>query len=250
MQSISNELNDIISSFDWISPSFLSIEKIKDFYNILIYINNKDDLSNKSDKLIKLSSGNIYLPDSAIYYLNKYKTPILSMAKNDFTKSDFLYDFSADDMDIGILISFIILSTGEIIAFSFIDPQYLSHVYKFIELYIPELEKYTSSTINRLIKAILEGTEIDPLPYDAATAIFKMIPFIRPAKYPLINKAVGYAIWSRPKLAANIADISLVNIEEEIICYKNVMWSDVYATIILIKYAPVEELSHIEFLRK
>lgn len=271
-----------IELFDWISHSFPAIEKIKDSYYIFKFINKK---FNNDKACIVINDKQINIPDSAIFYINKVEnTPLKCLHTNtEYKKSSNSYEyiFSADEMPAGILISFIIISSGEFTAFSFIHPDYLVEVYKFIQVYLPDYEKYLSCTINRLMNAVLEGTEQYFLSADAAKILFKLYPYLsivneqkynnefesadqkylainmqssNDQKYKDINKVIGYAIWHLPYLARNeFNDIKLYFENTEFpnrISHRLINWTDIYSTILNIFYIPDDDLIKLEKLRK
>jgi hypothetical protein len=243
-------MSEDISSFDWISPKYHAIDKLTDTYNIIKYIEN-NSLNRPG---LKLQSSILYIPDSAEYYINKCESPLnhlFGQKHESFIRpADNLYDLSTECNDIGITISIIIISAGVADAFAFIDPSFVPAVYKFITIYLPDYEKHFSTTINRIITAVLDGTQTYLLSYDAAKVLFELSTHISQEKYPKFITAIGYAIWKLPTLPTKTIDFEKFHISDLTgVCHKNINWSDVYTTILAIKYAPADELDKIEKLR-
>jgi hypothetical protein len=230
-----------ITSYDWIAPSYHGLDKIKNAYNIIKFVNNIDDDVKKSAFII--NNRKIYIPDSALFNIKNH---------HEFSPCNVLWEkFESynlgkmEDTDItAVIIILIILTTEDHLGFSFIDPFYIPAVYIFIDKYLPEYEKYLSIVVNRIISAILCDKDEHVLKSDAVKALLLMYRVIPESKYPSITKAVGYAIWSRPVIAATI--IGDFEIGEGVVCYRNVMWSDVYATLLVIKYASEDELKKLD----
>lgn len=233
-------IDDIIPKFEWITPRY-DIEKLKTSYEIIKFVNNKEN----NRPYFMINNIRIYIPDSAIYHFknNSVNSPLKSLWETtEFKKTEYCFDIDNFNY-VEFMICLIIINSGYFDAFSFIDPIYLPNVYKFIDLYIPEMEKYISTAINRIINTVLSDKK-----NDASRVLLNMYEIIPDIKYPSFKNAVGYTIWCNPVLASEIIkefDIP----ENDKYCHNKIMWSDVFATLLVIKYAPEDELKKLNNYR-
>jgi hypothetical protein len=243
-------MSDVISSFLWISPTYNYIEKLKIAYSVINYINDEKNAKNNENKYkFILSTKYIYLTDAILFFINSCESSPLKRIFNDtadvFIPANKQYNLSKENNDIGIMISLIIISAGELDAFSFLNPDFLPYVYKFIVIYMGDYEKHFSYIINRLINSVL-STDRNMI-LESAKILLCMNNYISESTYPHIKNAIGYIIYRFPMLSKNSINVSSIKIYDfNLICHENVKWLDVYITILAIIHAPINEIELIE----
>jgi hypothetical protein len=232
-----------ISNFEWLSLTHPNNERLKNSYDILLFVNEKIN-----NVYLIINNHSIYLPDSAVFYIknNCKNSPLKKLWEDMDFKGGNSFDLGdVSDYDfISIIICIIILTYGDLMSFSYIDPFYIKGVYLFINKYIPELEKYISSVINRVINSILNNGDF--LKLDAIKSLISIYDIVDCKKYYNIKKAIGYAIWCKPYTCKKF--ITELEISADM-SFKNINWTDVYSTLLVIKYAPDEDLKKLEELR-
>lgn len=247
---IDKEIDDYISSMRWLS-SLYTDDKIANAWKLIKFIN--DNFDKNTGPTIKINNHIIKIPESTMFNIieNNEQTPLKMILEK--RNDSYFYDFS-DEYNIKIILIIFTILTGDLKAFSFIDPPLLPPIYKFVHFFLPGIEKYLSSAINRIIAAVNEGKS-----EECINVLFNLIIYVNPKEYK-INDAIGLAIWRDPKTSANLlGDEEIYNFVREMVqnkikskkddvekiknSTKKIRWRDIYAVLLVIKYAPDEELA-------